>query len=44
MSPELSDFRQRLTELAIEQPHACALWGDDSKLDYATLDAQIRLR
>jgi len=44
MSPELSDFRQRLTDLAIEQPHACALWGDDSKLDYATLDAQIRLR
>lgn len=44
MSPELSDFRQRLTDLATEQPHACALWGDELKLDYATLEAEIRLR
>jgi long-subunit acyl-CoA synthetase (AMP-forming) len=44
MSPELSDFRQRIADLAIEQPHAWALWGDDLKLNYAELDAEIRLR
>ncbi|WP_296185703.1 AMP-binding protein [Pseudomonas sp. UBA1879] len=44
MSPELNAFRQRIAELATRQPHACALWGDDLKLDYAELDAEIRLR
>jgi long-subunit acyl-CoA synthetase (AMP-forming) len=44
MSPELSDFRQRITDLAAEQPYACALWGDELKLDYASLDAEISLR
>ncbi|OQR36512.1 long-chain acyl-CoA synthetase [Pseudomonas sp. Bc-h] len=44
MSPELNAFRQRIAELAIDQPHAYALWGDGLKLDYAELDAEIRLR
>lgn len=44
MSHELCLFRQRITELALEQPHAHALWGDDLKLDYAELDAEINLR
>jgi long-subunit acyl-CoA synthetase (AMP-forming) len=44
MSPELNAFRQRIAELAIDQPHAYALWGEDLKLDYAELDAEIRLR
>ncbi|MDH0747169.1 AMP-binding protein [Pseudomonas sp. GD03842] len=44
MSPELSAFRQRIAELATHQPNAYALWGDDLKLDYAELDAEIRLR
>ena len=44
MSPELTAFRLRLSDLALEQPHAYALWGDDLKLDYAELDAEIRLR
>lgn len=44
MSPELSVFRQRIADLAIEQPHAWALWGDELKLDYAQLDAEIRVR
>jgi long-subunit acyl-CoA synthetase (AMP-forming) len=44
MSPELTAFRLRLSDLAIEQPHAYALWGDDLKLNYAELDAELRLR
>jgi len=44
MSPELTAFSLRISDLAIEQPHAYALWGDDLKLDYAELDAEIRLR
>ena len=44
MSPELNNFRQRIAELAISQPHAYALWGDELKLDYAELEAEIRLR
>lgn len=44
MSPELNAFRQRIVELATSQPHAYALWGDDLKLDYAELEAEIRLR
>jgi long-subunit acyl-CoA synthetase (AMP-forming) len=44
MSPELTAFRLRISDLAINQPHAYALWGDDLKLDYAELDAEIRLR
>jgi len=44
MSPELNAFRQRIVDLAADQPHACALWGDDLKLDYAELNAEIRLR
>lgn len=44
MSPELSGFRQRIADLAAAQPDACALWGDDLKLSYAELDAEINLR
>jgi long-subunit acyl-CoA synthetase (AMP-forming) len=44
MSPELSGFRQRITDLAAEHPDACALWSDDLKLSYAELDAEINLR
>ncbi|MFJ3681414.1 AMP-binding protein [Pseudomonas sp. NPDC090208] len=44
MSHERIAFRRRIADLAIEQPHAYALWGDDLKLDYAELDAEIRLR
>ncbi|MFJ3524298.1 AMP-binding protein [Pseudomonas sp. NPDC090203] len=44
MSPELNNFRQRIAELATSQPYAYALWGDELKLDYAELEAEIRLR
>ncbi len=44
MSPELSDFRQRISDLASRQPSVCALWGDDLRLDYGRLDNEISLR
>ncbi|MGV8918133.1 MAG: AMP-binding protein [Pseudomonas sp.] len=44
MSPELDAFRQRLANMASDHPHAWALWGDELRLDYAALDAEIRLR
>ncbi|WP_268800986.1 AMP-binding protein [Pseudomonas huanghezhanensis] len=44
MSPELQRFREHLAEMASEYPHTCALQGDDLRLDYAELDAELRLR
>ena len=44
MSRELHAFRLRLTNMALEHPHACALWGEDLRLSYAELDAEIELR
>lgn len=44
MSHELHSFRLRLANMALEQPHACALWGEELRLSYAELDAEIDLR
>ncbi|MGY2257560.1 AMP-binding protein [Pseudomonas sp. SDO55104_S430] len=41
MSPEVQRFKQTLSLHAERQPHAIALWGDQLKLDYATLNAEV---
>jgi len=44
MSPELQSLRLRLANMAVEHPHTCALWGEELRLTYAELDAEIELR
>lgn len=44
MSPELDHFQQTLQAHAEKTPHAVALWGDDLKVDYATLWAEVTYR
>ena len=41
MSPEIERFKETLRHHAEHQPCAIALWGDQSKLDYATLYAEV---
>jgi len=41
MSPELEGFKQILRHHAEEKPDALALWGDEQRLDYATLYAEV---
>lgn len=41
MSPELERFKQTLRNHAERKANATALWGDQLKLDYATLYAQV---
>uniref|UniRef100_A0A1I8AWD6 AMP-binding domain-containing protein n=1 Tax=Steinernema glaseri TaxID=37863 RepID=A0A1I8AWD6_9BILA len=44
MSPELQHFEQVLRRHAEHTPNAIALWGDQLKLDYATLQAEVQYR
>lgn len=44
MSPELRAFYLRLRSHAFERPHATALWGDGSPIDYAGLLIEIEQR
>ena len=44
MSPELEGFKQILRHHAEEKPDALALWGDEQRLDYATLYAEVVYR
>jgi long-subunit acyl-CoA synthetase (AMP-forming) len=44
MSPETARFDRILHRHAEETPHAIALWGDQSMLDYATLYAEVMAR
>lgn len=44
MSRELHAFRLHLANMALEHPHTCALWGEELRLTYAELDAEIELR
>ncbi|WP_109513880.1 AMP-binding protein [Pseudomonas ovata] len=44
MSPELEQFHLALQAHAECTPHALALWGDDLKLDYAALYAEVTHR
>lgn len=44
MSPETLRFQQTLRNYAESQPHTIALWGDDLKLDYAMLNAEVAYR
>ncbi|MEB0040018.1 MULTISPECIES: AMP-binding protein [unclassified Pseudomonas] len=44
MSLEREAFWLRLSSFANEQPQKTALWGDDLKLDYSALLAEIELR
>lgn len=44
MSPELQHFEQVLRRHAEHTPNAIALWGDELKLDYATLQAEVQYR
>ncbi|MGH8386588.1 MAG: AMP-binding protein [Pseudomonas sp.] len=41
MSPESERFEQTLRSHAEQNAHAIALWGDQVKLDYATLYAEV---
>ena len=41
MSPETERFKQTLREHAERKPGATALWGDQLKVDYATLYAEV---
>ena len=41
MSPETERFKQTLCEHAERKPGATALWGDQLKVDYATLYAEV---
>ena len=44
MSPELARFKQALRRHAERKTHAVAVWGDQLKLDYATLYAEVVYR
>lgn len=44
MSPELHAFQQRLALHAVERPQVTALWGDERRIDYASLLAEIDRR
>ncbi|MHC8367161.1 AMP-binding protein [Pseudomonas sp. ZT5P21] len=44
MSPEMERFRQTLRSHAERKTNAIALWGDQLKLDYATLYAEVTYR
>ncbi|MCG6574775.1 long-chain acyl-CoA synthetase [Pseudomonas sp. AF32] len=44
MSPEMQRFKHTLREHAERRGHAIALWGDGSKMDYATLYAEVEYR
>lgn len=44
MSPELVRFKQTLRSHAERKPNALAVWGDQLKLDYATLYAEVVYR
>ena len=44
MSPEMERFKQTLRSHAERKTNAIALWGDQLKLDYATLYAEVMYR
>ncbi|MHC8353885.1 AMP-binding protein [Pseudomonas sp. LB3P81] len=44
MSPEIERFKQTLRSHAERKSNAIALWGDQLKLDYATLYAEVTYR
>src|SRR5471032_1719487 len=44
MSPEVERFKQTLRSHAERKSNAIALWGDQQKLDYATLYAEVIYR
>ncbi|POF43835.1 long-chain acyl-CoA synthetase [Pseudomonas laurylsulfativorans] len=44
MSPEMECFKQVLRQHAEQKTNAIALWGDQLKLDYATLYAEVIYR
>ncbi|NUU38002.1 AMP-binding protein [Pseudomonas sp. C2B4] len=44
MSPEMDRFKQTLRSHAERTPDAIALWGDQLKMDYATLYAEVMHR
>jgi len=44
MSPELEDFKQALRQHAEKKTNSLALWGDELRLDYATLYAEVVYR
>ncbi len=44
MSPEVERFKQILRRHADQTPDTTALWGDQLKLDYATLYAEVQYR
>ena len=44
MSPELERFKQTLHRHAERKPNSIALWGDQLKIDYATLYAEVMHR
>jgi len=44
MSPETERFKQTLRQHAEHQTNTLALWGDHSRLDYATLYAEVVYR
>nr|WP_319528554.1 AMP-binding protein [Pseudomonas laurentiana] len=44
MSPELSLFENQLQRYAQERPFAPALWGDELRLDYESLWAEVSYR
>lgn len=44
MSPEMERFKEILRSHAECTPHTTALWGDQLKLDYATLYAELNYR
>ncbi|MFJ3370438.1 AMP-binding protein [Pseudomonas sp. NPDC086251] len=44
MSPEMERFKQTLRSHAERKPNAIALWGDQLKVDYATLYAEVMYR
>ena len=44
MSPEMEHFRQTLRRHAERKTNAIALWGDQLKVDYATLYAEVVYR
>lgn len=44
MSPELQIFSERLLKHAAERPYTTAVWGNELRIDYASLCAEIELR
>ncbi|VVP80478.1 2-succinylbenzoate--CoA ligase [Pseudomonas fluorescens] len=44
MSPEMDHFKQTLRRHAERTPDGIALWGDQSRVDYATLYAEVMHR